>query len=691
MAKKSSITRQGDKTEKQLVAKVKQKLAAGKAAAVKDREAAELDASVVELKGGNSGAVAKAATVRRPISLGGTAPHGMVKAGPGTGKTFTNLLGVVNVFRDQVVTAPKQEFLTNKLQARMSGPKSVWRLATDMLGFEPKPSKEQQAIWDFIAEGRKPQSIRYMAFNNTIVREFDGKYRWLVEALGQLGVDFQFSTIHSLGNKACRAAYKGTGWKWVNKFKTKDLLAALWQKDLNEVWKEEGENIKAIGELVNLCKLTLAGWSPENNNDGVGSWEGVEDSELETLAATYGIEGFDPGKVFTAVNSLLQQSRDPDVCRKMIDFSDMLWLPVVNGLRVEQSDLMLPDEWQDACRASQEIALRAGRRIVCVGDERQAIYGFAGADTESMSRMSSLLLAGSGFSGGNNSEDYLREFPLTETRRCGKAIVAEALARVNALPHSAGKATLTAHASNPEGVVRRMKYAEAYGGYQEVSGESNLGYLPGDMVLCRTNAPIVGLAFKLLKDKRPVQIQGRPIGADFKRMVKMSKCKDVTCLLEWIDKYEQTQIERLRKRRNVDEEAIVIVQDRCIILRGLCDGAFDMKAVYKNIDELDALFNGKDGEEEVAESKWDKRSQAAKLPKERVILLSSGHRAKGLESKRVFILRPDLLPHPMAKTAWAKEQESNLIWVMVTRAIEELVYVDGKASDGPMGEREECE
>jgi superfamily I DNA/RNA helicase len=64
-------------------------------------------------------------------------------------------------------------------------------------------------------------------------------------------------------------------------------------------------------------------------------------------------------------------------------------------------------------------------------------------------------------------------------------------------------------------------------------------------------------------------------------------------------------------------------------------------------------------------------------PKPEGTLLSSIHRAKGLEAKRVFILRSDLLPHPMAKSEWAKGQEKNLSYVAKTRAIETLVYVDG--------------
>lgn len=36
-------------------------------------------------------------------------------------------------------------------------------------------------------------------------------------------------------------------------------------------------------------------------------------------------------------------------------------------------------------------------------------------------------------------------------------------------------------------------------------------------------------------------------------------------------------------------------------------------------------------------------------------MLSTVHRAKGLEYPRVFLLEPELLPHPAAKQGWQRE------------------------------------
>jgi len=55
------------------------------------------------------------------------------------------------------------------------------------------------------------------------------------------------------------------------------------------------------------------------------------------------------------------------------------------------------------------------------------------------------------------------------------------------------------------------------------------------------------------------------------------------------------------------------------------------------------------------------------------IVLSTIHKAKGLEANRVFIVRPDLLPLPHAH-GWQLAQEKNLIYVAITRAKTELIY-----------------
>jgi len=58
------------------------------------------------------------------------------------------------------------------------------------------------------------------------------------------------------------------------------------------------------------------------------------------------------------------------------------------------------------------------------------------------------------------------------------------------------------------------------------------------------------------------------------------------------------------------------------------------------------------------------------------VVCSSVHRAKGLEADRVFIIRRDLMPHPMAQSPWELVQEKNLEYVAITRSKNELIFVE---------------
>jgi len=57
------------------------------------------------------------------------------------------------------------------------------------------------------------------------------------------------------------------------------------------------------------------------------------------------------------------------------------------------------------------------------------------------------------------------------------------------------------------------------------------------------------------------------------------------------------------------------------------------------------------------------------------ISFSTVHKAKGLEARNVYLLRPDLFPHPMAKKPWEIQQETNIHYVAATRSLENLYFI----------------
>lgn len=176
----------------------------------------------------------------------------------------------------------------------------------------------------------------------------------------------------------------------------------------------------------------------------------------------------------------------------------------------------------------------------------------------------------------------------------------------------------------------------------------------GDMILCRVNAPLVSECFKFLKQGRCANIQGRDVGQGLISTIKKMKATDVVDLAAKLDDWFHLETRKESAKRNPSEARMIALQDRLDCLLCFAEGQPTIEAV---IAKIEAVFTD------------DKTSPGIKL--------SSIHKAKGLESKRVFFLMPKggECPHPMAKSAWAKEQERNLLYVAITRSIEELVYV----------------
>jgi superfamily I DNA/RNA helicase len=57
------------------------------------------------------------------------------------------------------------------------------------------------------------------------------------------------------------------------------------------------------------------------------------------------------------------------------------------------------------------------------------------------------------------------------------------------------------------------------------------------------------------------------------------------------------------------------------------------------------------------------------------LTLCTVHKAKGLEWNRVYILDEFLMPSKYARQAWQQQQETNLQYVAVTRAKQELKFI----------------
>lgn len=304
--------------------------------------------------------------------------------------------------------------------------------------------------------------------------------------------------------------------------------------------------------------------------------------------------------------------------------------------------------------------MMCGKHILVVGDPNQAIYGFAGADTESMPRMQEML----------GIAEPLR---LTETRRCGKAIVTEAN---KVVPE------FRAHESNPLGEIATISSKKYTEGLQD-----------GDMVLCRVNAPLISEALRRLRQKKKAVIIGRKFGEQLVSFVKSMKATDVGDLVEKVDDWYHQEVAREQRTRNPSEAKLINLEDKKECVLAFTEGVTTVENV---IGEINRIFAGKvcplcgqhyDEEydrcfgkgcqvDRIYDVSLGREVMAGKLlVMPEGVQYSSVHRAKGKEADTVYILFPELIPHPMARSQWAKEQEKNLWYVAVTRAIEKLVYV----------------
>ncbi len=491
--------------------------------------------------------------------------HIVVNAGAGTGKTSTSINGL-NLW---------------------AGQKTEWT-----------PSDEQQAIWDALCVGDLPKSVTMCAFNKSIATEAS---RVMPKRKGWMA-----RTMNSAGWASCKFHLKGIS---MNTEKTFDIMATLVRGSLQKMNRQKPGFITGTKTLVNLCKYNLMEGEPE---------------ELAMLVDHYGVDIQSCREdVFGLVPQIIRLSKERT---KEADFADQLWLPIVLDLKPFKVDFMIVDEAQDLNTCQQQFALRAAQRLMFVGDVNQAIYGFTGADVNSIPRMVELL---------GESDKGIQQFPLMMTRRCGKEIVKEAQKIVP---------NYTAHESNPEGSINEMM-------------EEKFEPLPGELTICRTNAPALRHAFKSLRRKQPTAIIGRDHGKYLMDLVKrLSEGNDsmrTPDLYRAIQDYRAREVDRLESARYPAETQMQLLEDKVNCLFVFTDDCKNAGEVHATIDKL---FNDFPGEQQCR--------------------FSSIHRAKGLEAPKVNLLYPHLLPHPMAKKAWEKQQETNLKYVAITRAIDELNYVN---------------
>lgn len=454
----------------------------------------------------------------------------------------------------------------------------------------------------------------FCAFNKAIQTELETR----------LPKGFRCSTFHALGKSIIEQGLNiQTHRQWVDQWKYRNIARDM----LTDIDETDIELQRTLGAAINYAQLGLV----DVDND----------KQWDRMMTQYELEDFQFGKVAENGHSTMRQFTKLALARGVklakqgvsIDFNDMVWLPAyLPEIKRQTFTNVIVDEAQDLniCQRTMLLSvLDEDGRMIIVGDPRQAIYGFAGADSRSFPTMVEILGA--------------TEMPLSVSYRCPISHVELAQAMVPQIQHAPFA---------KEGSVSTIRYKAL---------EATLDPKRGDMIISRVTAPIVTLAFELLAAGIPAKIKGREIMDQITNLAKnaMKGSDDPWDLLGVnLDTYVSNEVSRLGKKANTEMQ-IAALEDRAEALNVIWQ-----RSIGAGIRDLD-------GFKEWVKSVFDESIHGA-------VTLSTIHKAKGLEAERVFIMNPEGMPHPMAKSTEAKGQEMNLKYVAFTRSKSDLFMVEPK-------------
>jgi len=387
-------------------------------------------------------------------------------------------------------------------------------------------------------------------------------------------------------------------------------------------WKERIRIESAVDNIVALCKGYLFDPSTTERKNWINSDISVDGlGAMQWLCDRFDIDN-DPVVLDYAVK-VFEKGVEPTA---FIDWNDQIFLPIYHDIELPQYDHILFDETQDANRAKQELAFRMGRHITAIGDKNQAIYGFSGADSESMDVIWKRMQA---------VDENATMLPLTVSRRNPRKVVEVANQYVP---------ELRARPDAPDGIVEKLDISQ----FHKVVGNEP------SMVVCRINAPLSSLAFRLLAQGKRCYIQGRDIGAGLKSEIKRTGENCLSTALAMVHDRIDRKKDQILQSSFPDENQIEALNDKLACIDILSGDASTVEEFFATVDRL-------------FKDSGDKRDTR----------LSSIHKAKGLEHPKVHVYMSNRLGQTMGKKrqVFQAEQEKNLAYVAYTRSMSELYMI----------------
>ncbi len=490
-----------------------------------------------------------------------------------------------------------------------------------------------------IANALPVQPAIALAFNVSIKKELERRFPpyWKIMTLNGLG---HLAWMRAIRGKPCRLDERKLG----------RLTTAVFKDCAYEGDEDAWGNVRTLVEKAMQAGIVPAsrphkGFRPdtpeqwamladENWLQGVGETEVAMAREVLTRSVSESFEG-------------------------TISFSDQIYMPCCFNGQFPRYPLLMGDEVQDWSVMNRIMAQRTcGGRFILVGDPSQAIYAFRGADAGSMTRLRAL-------------RPKWIDLPLSVTFRCPKVVVDRQQRHVPGF---------TAFHTNAIGEVK--KFERFYTGPEPIESdfehagdwkraaedhhkmmtqpqtwnwkkvEQAAGRGGTIAILSRNNAPLLKIAFKLLRANVPVSMLGRDIG---KTLVALSRKvlpdDDMTApeCVQTVEQWRESQV--ALAHANGQEEKVANLHDQAECLLAVIEGARAENAAAIRW-YLKELFDRTAGH----------------------VTISTIHRAKGLEWDCVLHLDPWRIPSKHAQHNPAQmQQELNLRYVAETRVKRVLI------------------
>lgn len=505
-------------------------------------------------------------------------------------------------------------------------------MAKRKVKFDFVPSKYQEKFFDFIQHGvgnavieakagagktqtaiasikliPKDQKCLFIAFNKSIADELNERLKSRSNCIAR--------TTHSLGFLMLRrnlgSDIEVDEYKY-RKYVKNNIGKITTASEFIRTRQQIEEYIDNITMLIDFSRFNLA----------------QSEKEINEVAQKYSIPvSFDECAI---TQKCLEWGKEHT---ETIDYTDMIWLPVELSLAPMglTYDWVYIDESQDLSICSTQLFLKCikrGGRFVSIGDPDQSINLFAGSSEDAF--------------------NFMKEYPNTTlfelpiSYRCAKNIVTFANQLVP---------NMFARDESPEGIIVRNCHVR--------------DIKEGDMVLCRSKAPLVKLYVKLLRKNINCYIKGQDIGANLIKELEKIQQEDLNTDLTadgvfvrlW-DKFF-TERNKLMQTRGLDFDDATLsshMMDKYDVINTLLILAEKYKTKTDLIKHIKEIFQ----EDSTG------------------VCLSTIHKAKGLEAENVYILCHSTMPSKLAVHDWEKLQEQNLMYVAYTRAKNLLGFVSEK-------------